>query len=60
MSKEVNEKACFLDMPNGLEDKSSYLQKFVKAPKFDYPMKASSEGKEVPVNNEAMKISLGC
>lgn len=60
MEKETNKKACFLDMPNGLENKSSYLQKFVRAPKSDYPLKAPSQGKEVPANNEAMKISLGC
>lgn len=31
MSKEVNEKACFLDMPNGLSKEIDYPQKFVRA-----------------------------
>lgn len=58
MNKEVNEKACFLDMPNGLEDKSSYLQKFVRAPhQGKYP--CNYEAEKVNPNDEAMKISMG-
>jgi hypothetical protein len=58
MNKEVNEKACFLDIPNGLEDKSSYLQKFVKAPNpGKYP--CNYEAEKVNPNDEAMKISMG-
>lgn len=46
MVYESNEDACYLGIPNGLQDKSDYLQKFVRAPKSDYPQKASSNGKE--------------
>jgi hypothetical protein len=57
--KEVIEGACGLDMPPGLHG-VDYKQKFVKAPLSEHPSKAPSQGKEVPANDEAMKISLGC
>lgn len=58
MGYEVDDKACFLDMPNGLEDKSSYKQKFVKAPnQGKYPCNYAAE--KVNANDKAMKISMG-
>lgn len=57
MEKEMNEKACYLDIPPGLEDKSSYLQKFVRAPKSDYPNHPKKE-KEIN-HNEIMNATLG-
>lgn len=57
MSESNEEYTCGLDMKGGLNG-VRYEQKFVKAPKSEYPMK-SKEGKEV-ANHEAMKISLGC
>lgn len=58
MAKEINEKACFLDMPNGLSNKINYTQKFVKAPDpGKYPCNYGAE--KVNANDEAMKISMG-
>lgn len=47
-----------LEMKGGLNG-IDYPQKFVKAPKSAFPQKAPSSGKEVPVNDECMKISMG-
>ncbi len=55
--KEVNEDACYLDMPHGLHG-IDYPQKFVKA-KSEAPFPCNYKAEEVPVNNYAMKISLG-
>jgi hypothetical protein len=58
MEKEINEDACFLDMPNGLSSSIKYNQSFVKAPNpGKYPCNYAAE--KVPFNDEAMKISLG-
>jgi hypothetical protein len=46
MSKEVNEKACFLDMPNGLSKEIDYPQQFVRA---------ANQGKN-PCNYAAEKV----
>jgi hypothetical protein len=58
MANEVNEEACYLDMPNGLSKEINYPQKFVRAPKQGkYP--CNEAAKKVPVSAEAMRISLG-
>lgn len=45
MESEDKQEACFLDMPNGLSREVAYSQKFVRAPKSSYPMKAQGKGK---------------
>ena len=60
MNKEADDKhTAFLELSGGLNG-IDYPQKFVKAPLSAYPTKPSSQGKAVPVNAEAMKISEGC
>lgn len=49
---------CSLEMKGGLNG-IDYPQKFVKAPKSAHPSPAPSSGKEVPVNDEAMRMSMG-
>lgn len=58
MGKEVNEEACYLDMPNGLSSKINYPQKFVRAPnQGKYP--CNEAAKKVPASDLAMRMSLG-
>lgn len=56
--KEINDDACYLDMPNGLHGHPKYNKDFVRAPKSDYPNKSSDAGKKC---NPAltMKMVLG-
>jgi hypothetical protein len=58
MANETNEKACFLEIPNGISKEVNYLQKFVKAPhQGKYP--CNYEAEKVNINDGAMKLSLG-
>lgn len=50
---------CSLEMKGGLEADIDYPQKFVRAPLSQHPSPAPQSGKAVPVNAEAMKISMG-
>ncbi len=55
--KEVNDnKACSLELSGGYHG-HPYPQKFVRAPKSQYPSTPVHAGKETP-HNEAMKITL--
>ncbi len=61
MMKDFTEKACYLDLPEGMDEKSreKYTQEFVKAPSSLHPR----ETKYVRENfegEEAMRISMGC
>ena len=56
--KEEKDRAVGLELAPGLNG-IRYDQKFVRAPKSAYPTKASPNGKEVPVNDPAMKMSCG-
>ena len=58
MNKETDDNyACELEMNGGYHG-HPYPQKFVRAPKSQYPDKAPSHGKEVP-HNKVMKMCLG-
>jgi hypothetical protein len=51
---------CSLEMKGGLEAGIDYPQKFVRAPKSQFPGKPIAHpGKEMNANDEAMKISMG-
>lgn len=56
--KEEKDHACGLEIAPGIHG-VRYGQKFVKAPQSAHPGKAPSQGKEVPVNDPAMKVSCG-
>lgn len=57
--KEINEKASFLDMPNGMDAKSreKYTQEFVRAPMSLHPPK--HKGRDLGNTQEAMRITMG-
>lgn len=59
MNKEIDDNyACELEMEGGYHG-HPYPQKFVRAPKSQFPSKPPvHEGKEIP-NSKAMKMSLG-
>lgn len=58
MAKEINEGACFLDVPNGLGKGSNYLQKFVKAsPQGNGPCNYAAE--KADLNDPSLRISMG-
>lgn len=61
MNREVNEKACFLELPNGMDAKSrsKYTQHFVKAPASLHPPKEKGV-MEPGKTHEAMAITLHC
>lgn len=51
---------CGLEMKGGLSKEIDYPQKFVYAPKSQFPGKPPAHvGKEVPKERLAMKMSLG-
>lgn len=56
MEYEINEEACYLDMPNGLHD-VKYNQKFIRA-KSEHPYPCNYAAEKVPVKNEAIKILM--
>jgi hypothetical protein len=56
---DADNEACGLELKGGLNG-VKYKQDFVKAPKSQHPSPAPSSGKEVPKNDEAMRMSLGC
>lgn len=60
MNKEIDENyTCSLEMKGGLESDIDYPQKFVRAPKSQFPGKPPAHpGKETP-HTEAMKITMG-
>lgn len=49
---------CGLELKGGLNG-VKYKQEFVKAPMSQHPSPAPSSGKEVPVSDMAMKMSMG-
>lgn len=58
MNKEVNEKAPYFGLPNGLSKEVDYLQKFVRAPhQGAYP--CNEAAKKCSPHDEAMRISMG-
>ncbi len=59
MSDSTDLNTASLEMKGGLNG-ISYPQKFVKAPLSQHPSPAPSSGKEVPVNDPAMRMALGC
>lgn len=50
---------CGLEMKGGLNG-INYPQKFVRAPKSQYPSTPAHPGKETPINSEAMRITMKC
>jgi hypothetical protein len=61
MNKEVNEQACYLELPNGMDAKSraKYTQEFVRAPASLHPPKRPPK-MEHGKAKQAMAITLHC
>lgn len=56
MKYEINDEACYLELPPGMHG-VKYNQKFVKAMPEHYPCNHAAE--MVPANAPAMKASMG-